>query len=362
MHQPRSTTVQFSVDEIKCIACQFLDVPQPSVLTVTPTEDGLSGSTTCILTHCDTGRRHVLKQLPLHLSIDHIRWTQSLAAFTRGQGYTLLPVAINRCDSRQGSAGAAPKIAIHADGTLWQCLEYIDGNPCKTPHSRQTVIAVRALANFHKVAKAFQMPRQKTLCGWHRRVHQLRSILLSLQFSQVENNTDAFRPTQLHELHQRFMQLIRAPKTIRIIENALNRNMSAVHQPALKDCWWDHVLFSNSHDRLTGIIDIDAAGWDDPAVDMSRLLGSWQLENLHWEGKLLDIWPEAFQQYGAIAASGVDFPSRVQHLHDTGILCGLDRWFAWIFTEKRQFPNMELVLRRITHLLHAAPAAIQRLE
>ena len=158
------------------------------------------------------------------------------------------------------------------------------------------------------------------------------------------------------------MQLIRAPKTIRTIENALNRNMSAVHQPALKDCWWDHVLFSNSHDRLTGIIDIDAAGWDDPAVDMSRLLGSWQLENLHWEGKLLDIWPEAFQQYGAISASGVDFPSRVQHLHDTGIICGLDRWFAWIFKEKRHFPNMELVLRRITHLLHAAPAAIQRLE
>ena len=109
MHQPGSTTVQFSVDEVKRIACQFLDVPQASVLTVTPTEGGLSGSTTCILTHCDTGRRHVLKQLPLHLSIDHIRWTQSLAAFTHGQGYTLLPVAINHCDASQGFVGAAPR-------------------------------------------------------------------------------------------------------------------------------------------------------------------------------------------------------------------------------------------------------------
>jgi len=64
-------------------------------MTVTPAETGLSGSQTYILKHLQTGRRHVLKQLPRDRSIDQIRWTQSLADFVRSYGNTLLPIALN---------------------------------------------------------------------------------------------------------------------------------------------------------------------------------------------------------------------------------------------------------------------------
>ena len=76
----------------------------------------------------------------------------------------------------------------------------------------------------------------------------------------------------------------------------------------------------------------------------------------------MDLWPDAFKQYRTSVNAGADFPSRVQVLHDTAILCGIDRWFTWLFTENRYFANMEQVSQRITLLLNAAPAAIRRLE
>lgn len=362
MHQPGHRTPPLPIEQITRIASHFFEGCQKTVLSPTLTEAGFSGSTTCIFTHNNTGRRYVLKQLPRHLSLDQILWTQNLATFTRNHGYTLLPVAVRRHGGDEFLTDATPKITEHTDGSLWQCLEYIDGKPCKTPQKYQTLLGAKALATFHKVASAFQMPRRRPFCGWQRRTQQLGAIIASQPDPSESNKVNNSLHSELRALYTQFVRLVHAPETIEIIRGTLKHKMTAIHQPALKDCWWDHLLFSESRDRITGIIDIDGAGWDDPAVDMARLLGSWQLENQTRQGKLIDLWPEAFQKYREIVDPEAGFSFRVQILHDTGIICGMDRWFQWIFKEKRQFPNMNLVLRRITHLLHAAPAAIHRLE
>ena len=362
MHQPGHRTPPIPIEQITRIASDFFEGCRKTVLSPTLTEAGFSGSTTYIFTHKHTGRRYVLKQLPRHLSLEQILWTQNLATFTHNQGYALLPVAIHRHGGDKFLPDATPKITKHTDGSLWQCLEYIDGKPCEVPQKHQTLLGAKALATFHKVASAFQMPLRRSLCGWRRRTQQLCTIITSEPELPESNKVHNPLHSELRALYIQFVRLIHAPETIEIIRGTLKHKMSAIHQPALKDCRWEHFLFSESRDRLTGIIDIDGAGWDDPAVDMARLLGSWQLENQTRQEKLVDLWPEAFQKYSAIVEPGADFSFRVQILHDTGIICGMDRWFHWIFKEKRQFPNMKLVLRRITHLLHAAPAAICRLE
>jgi hypothetical protein len=150
----------------------------------------------------------------------------------------------------------------------------------------------------------------------------------------VDNTVIGATHTELHVLYTKFFQRIRSPKFTANIQHALSYTMPDVHQPVLRDCHWNHVLFSDSDDCVTGFIDIDAAGWDDPAVDISRLLGSWQLENPQSEEWLVDLWPDAFKQYRTSVNAGADFPSRVQVLHDTAILCGIDRLVHLAFHRK----------------------------
>ena len=362
MYKPSLRAVQLAVDEIKKIACHFFDSAQVSAMTVTPAETGLSGSQTYILEHLQTGRRHVLKQLPRDRSIDQIRWTQSLADFVRSYGNTLLPIALNHHGRSKRLLYAPSKIAAHSDGTTWQCLVYIEGLPCKTPGSPHISLAIEALANFHKKASMFRMAPYQNLSGWQRRVLQLRSLVKPRREQRVNSTITGATLTKLHGLYKEFSEILRAAKTRETIQNTLSYTMHDVHQPVLRDCRWNHVLFSDSFDRVTGMIDIDAAGWDDPAVDISRLLGSWHLERPQSEERLVDLWPDAFQQYKRITDARPNFPSRVQVLHDTAIICGIDRWFTWLFLEMRNFPDMEQVLQRISLLLHATPAAIRRLE
>lgn len=362
MYKPSLGTVQLAVDEIKKIACHFFDSAQASAMTVTPAETGLSGSQTYILTHLQTGRKHVLKQLPRDRSVDQIRWTQNLADFVRSYGNTALPIALKRHEQSKRLLAAPSKIAAHSDGTTWQCLVYIEGLPCKTPGPKQMSLAIKALADFHKKASMFRMAPCQNLSGWQRRVLQLRSIVKPRREQRVNSTITGATLTKLHGLYKEFLQIFRAAKARETIQNTLSYTMRDVHQPVLRDCRWNHVLFSDSFDRVTGMIDIDAAGWDDPAVDISRLLGSWHLERPQSEERLVDLWPDAFQQYKRITDARPNFPSRVQVLHDTAIICGIDRWFTWLFLEMRNFPDMEQVLQRISLLLHATPAAIRRLE
>ncbi len=362
MHQHTHTIGQLPINEIKKIACHFFDPAQATGLTAKPAEAGLSGSHTYILKHLQTGCKHVLKQLPSDLSKDQILWTQTLADFVHNSGNTLLPVALDHHERSSQVLGTDSKIALHCDGTMWQCLVYIEGRPCKTPHPHQISLATEALADIHQKASLFQMPPSRTLSGWKRRVQQLRTLLVSLRSQRLNNAVTDASLIELRALCIKFFQCIRLPKTTAIIERALSYPMPDVHQPVLRDCHWNHVLFSESNDRVTGFIDIDAAGWDDPAVDISRLLGSWQLEYPQSEEWLVDLWPDAFKQYQTSAHAGPDFPTRVQLFHDTAILCGIDRWFTWLFKENRYFPNIKQVSQRLTLLLNAAPAAIRRLE
>ena len=354
--------MQLPIDKLRQIACHFFSREKVSVLVIAPTQAGFSGSITCILNDPKSGCKHVLKQLPRQIPINQIHWTHALAAHVNGRGHQLLPTAIDCNETRRSPSISTPKVVTHADGTLWQCLEYIDGQPLEAPQHEQVELAITSLADVHSRAADFYKPPHRTLSGWARRVQQLHLLVNSKEPQPVRCNTSDENLMHLRELQIEFLQLINAPGLRDAMHRITRQTMTTIHQPVLRDCWWDHVIFSCSNDLVKGIIDMDAAGWDDPAVDIARLLGSWQLESQQNDVRLSDLWPNAFRRYTTLIEAGKNFPSRVQLYHDTAIISGLQQWFTWLLTENQTFTNMQSVLQRVTLLLGATPAALKRLK
>ncbi|MDA7898974.1 phosphotransferase, partial [Pirellulales bacterium] len=222
-------------------------------------------------------------------------------------------------------------------------------------------VAVKAVAALHCQAKSFTTPRPQGLTGWQRRVRQLSSIMLSPRVLPKKSNRPEPSNAEVRALCEQFDKVLRSPDVVRALTRMIAHRMPTMQVPVLQDCWWGHIFFSETQQRITGIIDLDSASRDDPAVDMARLLGSWQIENALCSEKLIDLWPEAFEIYKQTYRCNPDFSRRVQRLHDTAIVCGLDRWFSWILIENRQFLNMPWVMERIRRLFLATPHALRRL-
>lgn len=104
----------------------------------------------------------------------------------------------------------------------------------------------------------------------------------------------------------------------------------------LRDVWSDHILFTA--DQVTGIIDFGAARIDEPATDVSRLLGS--LEPLD-----ASRWLMGWQAYHAVLPH-VEL-ERVRVLDRAGTLLAAVQWLQWLVIEPRQFdvPLHQLLTR-----------------
>ena len=351
------------MDKRQHIACHFFDSKLVERLEFSrPTMTGASGSDAYILSHPHNPQKYMLKELPRNLSLKKIEWTQKLSHWLRTSEYAVTPIALT-CHKKEFSPEFSyPMIAAAGDGTYWQCIEFMEGTPRKTPTTDDVRVAIEAVASLHCRAKAFTVPTSRTETGWQRRVQQLSSILLFPRCVPKGSNLSGTANTEVHGLCNQFYDFLRSPEVVRVLRQVIAIRMPVMDVPVLQDCWWGHIFFSKTGQQITGIIDLDSAGRDDPAIDVSRLLGSWQTENARLSEKLSVLWPEAFEAYKQVYDCEPDFSTRVQCLHDTAILCGLDRWFSWLLVENRHFSNMEWVVERIRQLFLATPYALKRLE
>ena len=357
------------MDKRQHIACHFFDSKLVERLEFSrPTMTGASGSDTYILSHPHNTQKYILKELPRNLSLKKIEWTQRFSHWLRTSEYDITPIALTCHKKVFGHTKdfcrefSYPMIAAASDGTYWQCIEFMEGTPRKTPTTDNVRVAIEAVASLHCRGKAFTVPTSRTPTGWQRRVQQLSSILFSPQCFPKGTNLSGTENAEVHGMCNQFYDFLRSPEVVRVLRQVIAIRMPVMNVPVLQDCWWGHIFFSKTGQQITGIIDLDSAGRDDPAIDVSRLLGSWQTENARLSEKLSDLWPEAFETYKQVYDCEPDFPTRVQCLHDTAILCGIDRWFSWVLVENRHFSNMEWVVERIRQLFLATPHALKRLE
>ena len=351
-----------SNDQPRRVAHHFFNPDIAKTFEITrPAVTGASGSALYILSRPYTTKKHILKELPENLSLEKIEWTQMFSHWLRTSGYTATPIATPCRINGRTQQCFNPMIASDCDGSFWQCIEFMDGCPRKKPTTQDVQVAIEALAALHCRAKSFTTPRPRELTGWQRRVRQLSSILVSPRCLPKKSNLSPTLSTEIREWCEQFYSVLRSPEVVRTLTRVTAHKMPTMEMPVLRDCWWGHILFSESGHTITGVIDLDLASRDDPAVDVSRLLGSWQTENALFTERLIDLWPEAFGAYTRTYYCEPDFSTRVQRLHDTAIICGLDRWFSWILVENRQFSNMHWVIERIQRLFLATPHALKRL-
>ena len=94
----------------------------------------------------------------------------------------------------------------------------------------------------------------------------------------------------------------------------------------LRDIWSDHVLFSGN--SVAGVIDFGAAGIDEPATDLARLLGSMEPADA-------DQWWHGLCEYRKHSPSLC--PQRVLVLDQVSCLLSAIQWAKWLILEGRQF-------------------------
>lgn len=362
-------TAEQSPAEVRQLATRFLPAAEAATLTIQkPPQAGFSGAGVWLLSPADGSPRYVLKQLPPALTPDHIAWTHLFAQHLGRQGGGVIPQPL---PSRKtvGLADQTGSLATDQQGRLWQCLSYLPGRPIATPTSAEVLAAVTTLATVHLAASEFAQPHPLPRpTGWQTRVQQLKRLAVAgFQRPPAASKGRALDQAvwrELASISRQANECFVATGGPQLAARLAAETFPRPRQPVLRDCWWTHLLFAPAPGgtRVSGIIDLDAAGIDTPAVDLARLLGSWQLEAGDPEGRLVERWPAAFDCYVRCCRPAGDFPTDVQLLHDTAVVCGLDRWLHWLFREQRNFPDFSQVTSRIQALLRALPAALARLQ
>ena len=359
-------TAEQSPPEVRRLAAHFLPASEAASLTIQkPPTVGFSGAAVWLLSPAGGPPRYVLKQLPAGLPPDQIGWTQLLAQHLARAGVsTPLPLQAGKHPLTQ-----AGHVAIDRQGQLWQCLTYLPGRAVSRPTEAEVLAAVATLAMLHRAASQFhQRPPLPRPTGWQTRVRQLKQLAATgfprptAASSQLAGDQAAWR--ELASISQQANECFFATAGPQLVARLAPEKFPQPLQPVLRDCWWAHLLFEPAPGgtRVSGIIDLDAAGIDTPAVDLARLLGSWQLESGVPTASLTESWPAAFDCYVSSGRPAGDFLADVQRLHDTAVVCGLDRWLHWLLRDGREFPDFSRAITRIRALLRALPAALARLQ
>jgi Ser/Thr protein kinase RdoA (MazF antagonist) len=210
---------------------------------------------------------------------------------------------------------------------LWEVTQWMPGqaNYIRQPSQAKLNSATDALAELHAVWCEFA-PEQ----GLSPTTTQRISVL------------DEWLGT--HDLVERVGAQVRGPieaaacmSTIRMLHSRGPRLLDELRRanevqvrlhPVLRDIWSDHLLFEG--DRVSGIIDFGTVRMDEPAADLSRMLGS-----LHpFE---LDVRLAAIEAYNRRRTAHAVDAERVELLDRTGTLLTALQWMRWLILERQKF-------------------------
>ena len=118
-------------------------------------------------------------------------------------------------------------------------------------------------------------------------------------------------------------------------------------QPCLCDVWHAHVLFTA--DRVTGLIDYGSVKQDHVAVDLARLLGSYEGDS----STIFAAGLEAYSQARPLARWECDL---VNDLATTGTIVAAANWLRWLYHDGRTYSNRARVSERLAALVQQIAA------
>jgi Ser/Thr protein kinase RdoA (MazF antagonist) len=340
-----------------------------------PGRPGLSGSQVFIVDDA-MGQRHVLKQIAAH-DRTRVAWSHGLNRHLRAGGLVQVPAV-------RSLAGDSGQTLLPAGtGVCWELLEWRPGTPVDAPTPAQAHAAGALLAEVHRLGASFVaagpagIPVAVPLC-WQRRVERAgrvhaRSWSACLDAWAARRAIDHARSGDLQDRCLPAEVLPLAAAADRIITTDRGRAAVAAvlastmprlpMQPALRDAQSDHFLYAVTDGRetarVTGLIDLHAAGMDLPLLDLVRLLGSWKSADP--ASLLADRWPAAWKAYCEATPLPPGSMQLAQLLHDAGVIGSLENWVTWLYLEEREFGGGEVVVDRVRRLVSELPHAVERL-
>jgi Ser/Thr protein kinase RdoA (MazF antagonist) len=124
----------------------------------------------------------------------------------------------------------------------------------------------------------------------------------------------------------------------------------------LRDIWHDHILFTG--DEVTGILDFGAVGFDAPAGDVARLLGS-------LVGDDAEGWRTGLAAYEAVRPLSSIEREAVAFFDSSGTVLSAVNWVHWLFRDPSAlapnvdraaaFARLERLIGRLRYLAQKQP-------
>ena len=307
-----------------------------------------------------SGAIFVLKNFPPATLATHAAWVHGLMRHLRAAGVDTVPHVIAVRPERRSGAGEGSTMAVDPEGMLWELVEFIAGSPRRAPTEMEAATALIGLARLHVAAATLPEapPRPAASPGIARRIDQARR-LVAAPWHLLAPSAAATPNDAVHERLLRALEIFQTGGGRAAVDSlATHEPLPVLCQPILRDLWSDHVLFADDG-RLAGFVDFHAAGCDTPATDLARLLGSWDASTGSGRETLADRWRGSLEAYETVRPLSPRERCLIPWLHATGVICGLDNWFRWLITDRRQFDDMNRVLARLDRLLDALPDALE---
>jgi homoserine kinase type II len=269
-------------------------------------------------------------------SKEHIQFIHAVLRHVRQQGFSAIPLV---CSTPDGA-----DYVEHA-GHVWELRTWVPGEAdfCRQPSFAKLSAAMSALAGFHRAAATFSArgPRCDTSPGIAQRLAQLRHWLAG-DAARLAAAIDPRRWPELAARGQRVLPLFvsHAAAVLAGLEQAARLEVPL--QVCIRDIWHDHVLFDG--DRVSGIIDFGALGWDNVAMDVARLLGSLTVD-------YGEYWQQGLAFYNCVHALSEGELLLVQAFDRSTVLMSGLNWLEWIFRQNREFEDDQAILARMDHIL-----------
>jgi len=322
---------------------------------------GFSGAPVWLVECTRPAGRWVLKPFSATASESHVAFVHGLARHLRDEGVDVVP------EVRVTSAGGTT--VLDADGRRWELCRFMPGVAVPEPSAAQSAAAATALARLHIAAARLpgHPPATAVPRALVRRIEQaatMRDDPWETRRAGLPRCREAGSAADVVDaIVARFDAAI---ATFAAMDGPafVERSSRLAARPGrvqavLRDIWCEHVLFEPSAaTRVTGIVDLHAAGIDTPATDLARLLGSWDRPVSGPCHGLLDRWPEARAAYEAVRPLDEAERRLVGFLHGTGVVFALDNWFRWTLEERRTFADPRRVIDRIGRLAELLPDAM----
>jgi Ser/Thr protein kinase RdoA (MazF antagonist) len=204
-----------------------------------------------------------LRAWPPVADLAQIRFCHQLLADLAPRRLSFVPVLMT---VREGQT------SLQHAGRCWEVHDWMPGvaDFHSRPSPAKLAEACRALAQVHESWGRLDQDRVGSIPGVRRRL-ELAEAWQALVRQGWQPGTAVRRGDPVHAIAESAWPLMS-----RLVHEALEqlRLLAVLHrlQPCLRDPWHDHFLFDD--DRLTGLVDYANAGFDHPAVDLARALGS----------------------------------------------------------------------------------------